>query len=122
VTQDNIHETICVSGWTATVRPSAGYTSSLKARQIVQYGYQDRRKSSYEEDHLVSLELGGHPTDLRNLWPEPWNPDDGWGAEVKDRLENALHRLVCQGRIPLAEAQAEIATNWIAAYEKYIGE
>ena len=28
--------------------------------------------SDYQEDHLISLELGGNPTDPRNLWPEPY--------------------------------------------------
>jgi hypothetical protein len=27
----------------------------------------------YEEDHLISLEDGGDPTDPRNLFPEPYN-------------------------------------------------
>jgi hypothetical protein len=27
----------------------------------------------YEEDHLISIEDGGDPTDPRNLWPEPYN-------------------------------------------------
>jgi hypothetical protein len=32
VTQSNIHSTICVSGWTDTVRPSTSYTNPLKAQ------------------------------------------------------------------------------------------
>src|SRR6266404_1126171 len=28
---------------------------------------------------------------------------------------------VCDGRVPLAEAQREIAMDWIAAYRKYVG-
>ena len=27
--------------------------------------------SDYQEDHFISLELGGAPRDARNLWPEP---------------------------------------------------
>ena len=57
------------------------------------------------EDHLVPLDLGGAPYDPRNLWPEPRATADGWNADVKDELEAVLSRLVCSGRVPLAEAQ-----------------
>jgi hypothetical protein len=71
VTQDTIGSTICVRGWTRTVRPPREYTSALKRQQIHVWGYEDRRMGDYEEDHLVPLDLGGSPTDPRNLWPEP---------------------------------------------------
>ena len=75
----------------------------------------------YEEDHLVPLSLGGASDDVRNLWPEPWFPPDGWTADRKDELELALHRLVCAGRLPLATAQEAIARDWIRAYRHYLG-
>ena len=118
VTQENIHRTICVSGWTRTVRPPTSYTNEIKREQIAEYGYRDKRLSSYQEDHLVSLQLGGHPTDSKNLWPEPYG--GRCGARVKDVLETRLKRLVCANRITLAEAQKAIATDWIAAYKKYV--
>jgi len=69
--------------------------------------------TNYEEDHLIPLELGGSPRDPKNLWPQPrgGNPN----ASAKDTLENALHALVCAGRVPLASAQQAIATDWVAA-------
>jgi hypothetical protein len=109
VTQANIHTTICVSGYTSKVRPSARYTNALKAEQIKAYGYSDT-KADYEEDHLIPLELGGHPTDQRNLWPEPRT--GAHPAAAKDRLENALHTKVCTAVMTLAAAQAAIAINW----------
>ena len=121
VTQANIQQTICVRGYTRSVRPSVHYTERLKRRQVAQYGYADRRLRDYEEDHLVSLELGGSPSDPRNLWPEPHHVAGGWGAYVKDRLENRLHSLVCHHRISLAEAQHMEATDWIGAYKRFIG-
>lgn len=39
VTQDNIRSTICVSGYTRTVRPPTSYTNPLKLRQMGQYGF-----------------------------------------------------------------------------------
>jgi hypothetical protein len=82
VTQSNISRTICVTGWTATIRPPSSYTTSLKQRQLATgYAYRgDRDTSDYEEDHLISLELGGSPTSVRNLWPEPYLASGG-GAD-----------------------------------------
>jgi hypothetical protein len=91
VRQETIAQTICVRGWTRTVRPPTDYTSELKLRQMQEYGLTGS-PSGYQEDHLISLELGGHPTDPRNLWPEP-RPH----AEEVDRVENELNRLVCSG-------------------------
>jgi len=122
VTQENIGQTICMPGWTRTVRPPAGYTSALKRRQIRQYGYADRRLRPYEEDHLIPLSLGGSPTDPRNLWPEPRQSADGWDADRKDELEAVLPQLVCARRLTLQDAQQAIATNWIDAYRRYVGE
>ena len=109
VTQDNVHQTICVSGYTGTVRPSTSYTTPLKVRQMALYGWTGTT-SDYEEDHLIPLELGGHPTDPNNLWPEPYNIPQG--ARVKDKVENLLHDRVCGGQMALADAQSLIATNW----------
>jgi len=119
VTQENIGSTICVRGYTQRVRPSPYFTNSLKRRQIVQYHYTDTHVQDYEEDHLIPLNIGGHPTDELNLWPEP--RESVWGAARKDELEYVLHRLVCGRQIGLAEAQAAIAKNWIAAYHRYVG-
>ena len=79
--------------------------------------YGDKKTSDFEEDHLISLELGGNPTDPKNLWPEPW--DGPYGAHVKDKIENKLHKLVCSGALSLSTAQHLIATSWYAAYLKY---
>ena len=112
VTQDNIQQTICVSGYTQTVRPPVSYTTPLKIQQMALYGWTGPR-SDYEEDHLISLELGGHPRDPRNLWPEPY--DIAHGAREKDQVENLLHSRVCSGQMTLQEAQTAIATNWESA-------
>jgi hypothetical protein len=99
VTQATIRSTICTRGWTATIRPPTDYTNALKVRQMT--AYRERGSpTAYQEDHLISLELGGHPTDPRNLWPEPYPR----AAEV-DRVENELNDQVCSGALTLAEAQ-----------------
>ena len=121
VTQADIGSTICESGWTSTVRPPSEYTTSLKVQQLATgYAYNgDSNPSDYEEDHLISLELGGSPTSVLNLWPEPYNVTDG--ARTKDQIENKLKALVCSGSLSLTKAQQMIATNWFVAYETYIG-
>jgi hypothetical protein len=118
VTQENILDTICVSGWTKTIRPPTSYTNRLKKQQLKEYGRADPNMKLYEEDHLIPLELGGHPKDPKNLWPEPWDGD--MGARRKDVLEHFLKRQVCSFKIPLRQAQEEIAVDWEAAYKKYI--
>jgi hypothetical protein len=103
VTQATVGNTICVRGWTRTIRPSSSYTGELKLEQMRQYGVRGS-PSDYQEDHLISLELGGHPTDPRNLWPEPYPR----AAEV-DRLENELNDAICAGSLTLEEAQRRIS-------------
>jgi hypothetical protein len=115
VTQDTIDSTICVSGWTSTVRPPASYTNALKVQQIAEYGYSDTSTADYEEDHFVPLELGGNPTDPGNLWPEPRYDAGGYTAANKDTVENALKKAVCNGEVNLADAQNAIETDWTTA-------
>lgn len=109
VTDANVASTICVRGYTATIRPSSSYTGKLKRQQMVEYGFTDSR-STHEEDHLISLELGGAAADPTNLWPEP-----GASPNDKDRVENFLRSAVCAGRISLSDAQKRIATDWTTA-------
>lgn len=67
-----------------------------------------------ELDHLVPLELGGS-SDVSNLWPEP-----GPIPNPKDRIENAVRRAVCAGKVPLALAQHAMAADWTTA-ERVLG-
>jgi hypothetical protein len=101
VTQANIHATICKQGWTRTVRPPVEYTNALKVKQMRAYR-EAPPPSAYQEDHLISLELGGDPIDPRNLWPEPYPR-----AAAVDELENELNARVCSGALSLADAQNE---------------
>ncbi len=122
VTQSNLRETICrPGGYTRSIRPPESYTEPLKRKLIREYGHTDYRMHDYELDHLVPLEAGGAPSDPRNLWPEPHHVIGGWGSYAKDRLENRMHTMICRGQISLAKAQQEIATNWVAAYQRYVG-
>lgn len=101
VTQATLRATVCRSGWTRTVRPPVDYTNALKRTQMRAYR-EHGPPSAYQEDHLISLELGGAPADSRNLWPEPYPR----AAEV-DRIENDLNAKVCSGRLTLRDAQVK---------------
>jgi len=124
VTQENIQDTICKPGFTGTIRPANSYFRKLKLTQLAaDYKNDDMDPRHYEEDHLISLELGGHPTDPKNLWPQPYGTKEApieWNARKKDQLENALKRAVCGGRITLHEAQTAISTDWISAYKVFV--
>ena len=118
ITPDNIHENICNPNWsTKSIRPPVNYTNRLKIEQIQEYADADTNPRDYEEDHLIPLEIGGNPTDPRNLWPEPYDTSipDG-GARYKDKVENYLHKQVCAGNLTLDQAQKEIANDWYRVY------
>lgn len=119
VTQQMIDGTICVSGYTGTVRPSTSVTGKIKIAALDAYAFPGPA-SDYELDHLISLELGGCPDCVSNLWPEPYNIP--MGAREKDKVENYLHKMVCSGLMTLEEAQKEIATDWPAVYYRVYGK
>jgi len=118
VTQANITSTICVSRYTATIRPPTSYTNPLKVQEMGLYG-DTGTTADYEEDHMIPLEVGGDPRDPRNLWPEPYALQ--YGAHQKDQVENWGRDEVCSGREQLAAVQLKIATNWFALYQAIAG-
>lgn len=42
------------------------------------------------------------------------------GAEAKDQLELVLAKLVCSREVSLTDAQHEMATDWVRAYQRYV--
>ncbi len=115
VTQDNIDSTICVPGYTKTVRPPVSVTEPQKLESMKAYGFDDS-PSNYEFDHLIPLEVGGAPDDMKNLWPEPHNSSPN--SYDKDKFENYLHAQVCSGALDLKTAQDEISSNWAKYWEE----
>ncbi len=110
VTQATIDETICVRGWTKTVRPPFEVTNAIKLAKLRERGLTAADKSRFELDHVIPLALGGSPDDPRNLRLEPW-PE----ADRKDGVEACLARAVCAGRMSLNEARRRIWKDWRAA-------
>jgi hypothetical protein len=119
VTQATISSTICVSGYTSSIRPPESVTGREKAGSAAAYGYTGSFHTG-EYDHLIALELGGDPNDPANLWVEPNDrPGATSTSNTKDALESRLHSLVCSGQLTLDAARQTIATNWVAAYQQY---
>ena len=108
---------ICVPGFTS--QPGVrNVTQFTKDKVFAEYKV-DPKADQFEIDHLISLELGGS-NDIKNLWPQAYNTKP-LNAHVKDVLENKLHALICSGKADLVAVQHDIATDWTAAYVKYVG-
>ncbi len=114
VTQDSIAQTICVRGYTKSVRPATSFTNGAMVLLLKREGLYPSSAPNYELDHIIPLALGGHPRKLDNLELQPWDE-----AKRKDRIEVKLQCLVCSGQLSLATAQREIRENWQTAYHRY---
>jgi hypothetical protein len=79
---------------------------------VMKYG------KTLEIDHIISLELGGS-NDIANLFPEKRDVSPGY--KVKDKLENKLHDLVCDGKLALSSVRRRIASNWQTLYKDVYG-
>jgi len=93
-------------------------SASMQRKVFEEYGIAGADPGMYEVDYLITPALGG-ADDIHNLWPHS-NSVTVWNSRVKDVLEDRLREMVCNGSLDLAEAQREIAENWIAAYKKYL--
>jgi hypothetical protein len=107
VTQSTINTTICVKGWTATVRLPTSYTNEVKVRLMREMGLGLELMGDFTLDHKIPLALGGAPSDPRNLRLE--DEDD---ADRKDCVEECLQNAVCSGRVSLEEARRAIWKDW----------
>jgi hypothetical protein len=126
VTQANIAKNICNKNWTTdSVRPATSVTDKIKHNTMATYGFTDAA-NHYELDHLISLQNGGCPDCVENLWPQAygdkghpmtqnerhaWNkahPNDTTvfaGSLEKDVVENHIHDEICFG-IPNAKTSS----------------
>jgi hypothetical protein len=113
---DATKDKICVAGYSSGVR---NVPESEKKQVYAEYGIKTHTTGEYEVDHLISLELGGS-NDIANLWPEAAEPRPGF--HEKDKVENYLHKQVCDGVMPLQDAQYQIAHDWMAVYQNMPGK
>lgn len=111
ITQDNIQSTVCVAGYTKTVRPPVAYTNRLKREMLAGEYAAQGDLSSTQLDHLVPLLIGGHPSDRENLWPQAYGGTRD--ASYKDNCERRTGQAVCNGEVTLVDAQRGFMENWI---------
>lgn len=106
----------------------------------------DKDKKGCENDHLVSIELGGADNDIANHFPQPYEDEElledmtekyargevtkeqllpYMGAHAKDKVENWFHQRVCKTwrhleradeKLQLPEAQMGLAEDWTHHY------
>ena len=122
VTQANIHQTVCVHGWSKTMRPSTSVTNKMKVKVMVAYHIPLTDIHKVELDHLCSIVLGCALDDEHNMWPEYWylNVDgEDHGAHQKDHAEKATQLAICSGKITLLDAQKQMVTDWRVLYKRF---
>lgn len=88
VTPGNLAQTICVPGWSTAWRAKHPPALPTQPGQVV--------------DHVVSIQLGGNSTKA-NLQYQTLAE-----GKAKDRVENQLNALVCDGVLTLREGQTAI--------------
>jgi len=148
VTQATLAATICNPSFSTgpPLRPPTTYTDPLKVSQLVEYDdtvsdpgktctLHSNNVGCYEEDHLISLENGGHPRDPQNLWPEPYNTTINGqtvGARQKDVVEGYIRNAICfnipgyvrrtgtkaNASVTLKRGQEILTGDWYACYAK----
>ncbi len=103
VTQANIDQTICMVGWTKTIRPSSSYTNKIKTKMIAEQDW----KGKAILDHYIPLQGGGAPSDPKNFILQ--TPKASY---EKDNSEDQMNEDVCSGKVTLAEAQRAMGKDW----------
>ena len=106
VTQATIKQTICVVGWTDTIRPPVSFTNRIKRRMldagIASGSYpKSAQMNEFKLDHIEPLSVGGAPRLISNLVIQS-NVD----SDAKDVIEGMVKRRICSGRITLATGRA----------------
>lgn len=107
VTPENIESTICVKGWSKSVRPPQIYTDRVKHHLMREAGLPMESIGDYILDHRINIAIGGSPTALANLTLQL--RDESF---EKDRAENRAHSLVCAHRLDLRDAQKIMWADW----------
>jgi hypothetical protein len=113
-----IERNLCAQDFrTGPIRSRIRNFAKLKREACAEYGV-TRCDASVEGDHLISIEIGGCPDCLANIWPQPIDQ-----ARIKDhQVEDVLPRLVCAGKMSLDEARKCIAGDWVACAARLSGE
>ncbi|HEY4025899.1 MAG TPA: hypothetical protein VGO86_05660 [Candidatus Dormibacteraeota bacterium] len=96
------------------VKSRISYAEELNVLAL--YGISVANEHNYGLDYLVPLQLGGADVQA-NLWPAPLTV--GVGYHEKEQLNYRIRTHVCQGDIPLDQAQQQMISDWSVLYAKY---
>ena len=111
---------MCVGGYVNPTYPrptrSSYFSGKPGKQQMCKYSYMELLSKNYQEIRLVPPEVGGNPSDPRNLWPKP--PISAWDVARKERSKFVTSRMVCTQEITLAEIQQAISANLIEVWKK----
>lgn len=89
---------------------------SNRQAAFAEYNIATGNERHYGLDFLIPLQLGG--ANVRaNIWPA--SDSHGVGFHEKQVLNIRIHELVCEGAMPLAQAQKEIATDWVRLWLQF---
>lgn len=98
-------------------------TIPADVRAKVMKRYNVSPNAQVDIDNLVSVEVGGSFTDVRNLWPQDVCPAFSagktcFGIQEKNLVEANLYQRICSGQISMADAQDIVRSGkWIQEYK-----
>jgi hypothetical protein len=93
-------------------------TQSLKFDVEREYGMQAKKYGRLARDRPHRVARIGGSNDVATI---PGGPVHLQRARVKDKIENKLHDLMCDGKMTLRTVQRGIAKDWQALYKKVYG-
>ena len=116
VKQETLQETVCIRGYTATVRPPVYITNVIKKRLLEAQGMTWDSAPTFKLDHVVPLYAGGEAGDPNHT--SNFQLQRVEEATRKDRLEAKIGCMICVGQITLDEGH-DAFLNWQSAYHHY---
>ena len=96
-----------------------GVTVAMEQKVFARYRLPWSRREAFKIDHLIPLELGGADT-IDNLWPQSLRARP-YGPDRKELLTEVLLQRIAKGQLTLAQAQEQIAYDWIDAFIDHLG-
>ena len=96
-----------------------GVTVEMEQKVLARYRLPWSSRPACKIDHLIPLELGGADT-IDNLWPQSLRARP-YGWERKELLTEILLQRIAKKEITLAQAQEQIAYDWIDAFIDHVG-
>lgn len=97
----------------------SGVKDAMRAKVFARYRVPPARRGDYVIDHLIPRELGG-ADHVENLWPQRIGARP-YGPSRKKLLTDRFVQMVATNRMTLAEAQRELAEDWVSAFVIHIG-